>query len=99
MGGAGEEEGNQVSKESELLIANLGSEQLRKNNILLDHNTMKLIGILHESLVSPTYTPPIQQRLAYLLPSNLPSVPARFSAEFTGTYVHVHVHVHEQSLI
>ena len=52
MGGGGEEEGDQVSKESELLIANLGSEQLRKNNILLDHNTMKLIGILHESLVS-----------------------------------------------
>ena len=54
MGGGGEEEGDQVSKESELLIANLGSEQLRKNNILLDHNTMKLIGILHESLVSLT---------------------------------------------
>lgn len=32
-------------------MSSLGTEQLRKNNVLLDHDTVKLLGILHESLV------------------------------------------------
>ena len=47
-----DDETKQVLQESELLISNLGTETLRKTNVLLDHSTVKLLGILHESLVS-----------------------------------------------
>ncbi|CAI8041444.1 Exocyst complex component 4 [Geodia barretti] len=37
-------------EESQLLVSNLGRESLRKSNVLLDHNSFKLLGILQESL-------------------------------------------------
>ena len=63
-----EDEGKLVMEESELLMSNLGKEPLRKTNVLLDHNTIKLLGILQESLVSQTphthtHTPTHQQCL------------------------------------
>ena len=38
------------SKESELLTS-LVSEQLRKHNVILSHDSLRLLAILHESLV------------------------------------------------
>ena len=38
-------------------MANLGTEPLRKTNVLLDHDFVKLLGILHESMVSAVAVP------------------------------------------
>ncbi|CAI8041439.1 Exocyst complex component 4 [Geodia barretti] len=45
-----EDESKLVMEESQLLVSNLGRESLRKSNVLLDHNSFKLLGILQESL-------------------------------------------------
>jgi hypothetical protein len=47
-----EDESKLVMEESQLLVSNLGRESLRRSNVLLDHNSLKLLGILQESLVS-----------------------------------------------
>ena len=52
-----DDETKQVLQESELLMSNLGTEPLRKTNVLLDHDTVRLLGILQESLVSYTVRP------------------------------------------
>ena len=49
-----EDESKLVMEESELLMSNLGREPLRKSNVLLDHDSFKLLGILQESLVGIT---------------------------------------------
>ena len=39
------------AKESEILTKNIGSEPLRRNNVVLSHENLKMIAILHESMV------------------------------------------------
>ena len=50
----GEEEMKQTiyARESETLTANLGAELLRRSNIVSSHENLRLLAILHESLVS-----------------------------------------------
>ena len=40
------------AKESEVLTKNIGSEPLRRNNVVLSHENLKMIAVLHESMVS-----------------------------------------------
>ena len=40
------------TKESEILTKNIGSEPLRRNNVVLSHENLRMIAILHESVVS-----------------------------------------------
>lgn len=40
------------TKESETLTKNLGSEPIYRNNVVLNHENLRLIAILHESMVS-----------------------------------------------
>jgi len=49
-----EEENKQSvhAKESETLTVNLSSEPLRKSSVVLNHENLRLLAILHESLVS-----------------------------------------------
>lgn len=49
---AAEEMQSVYAKESEILTKNIGSEPLRRNNVVLSHESLKMIAILHESMVS-----------------------------------------------
>ena len=51
-GTAGEEMQTFFTKESEILTKNIGSEPLRRNNVVLSHENLRMIAILHESMVS-----------------------------------------------
>ena len=51
-GTAGEEMQTFFTKESEILTKNIGSEPLRRNNVVLSHENLRMIAILHESVVS-----------------------------------------------
>ena len=51
--GGGEERMQSVyAKESETLTKNLGSEPVYSYNVVLNHENLRLIAILHESMVS-----------------------------------------------
>lgn len=50
-GTAAEEMQAVYAKESEVLTKNIGSEPLRRNNVVLGHENLKMIAILHESMV------------------------------------------------
>ncbi len=39
------------AKESEVLTKNIGSEPLRRNNVVLSHENLRMVAILHESMV------------------------------------------------
>lgn len=39
------------AKESEVLTKNIGSEPLRRNNVVHSHESLRMIAILHESMV------------------------------------------------
>ena len=50
-GTAAEELQAVYAKESEVLTKNIGSEPLRRNNVVLSHESLRMIAILHESMV------------------------------------------------
>lgn len=50
-GTAAEEMQAVYAKESEVLTKNIGSEPLRRNNVVLSHENLRMIAILHESMV------------------------------------------------
>ena len=51
-GTAAEELQAVYAKESEVLTKNIGSEPLRRNNVVLSHENLRMVAILHESMVS-----------------------------------------------
>ena len=50
-GTAAEEMQAVYAKESEVLTKNIGSELLWRNNVVLNHENLRMIAILHESMV------------------------------------------------
>ena len=50
-GTAAEELQAVYAKESEVLTKNIGSEPLRRNNVVLSHENLRMVAILHESMV------------------------------------------------
>ena len=50
-GTATEELQSVFAKESEILTKNIGSEPLRRNTIVHGHESLRMIAVLHESMV------------------------------------------------
>ena len=52
---AAEEMQSVYAKESEILTKNIGSEPLRRNTVVLSHESLRMIAVLHESMVGSVW--------------------------------------------